>query len=117
MFIDILVVITAVLVTLILLYIVLTLGVLVPRKTASRYPRRWIAIGITPIYYFVLLASPFTWLLTVLTKGILRLFGLKGLDDAGDVTEEEILSLISEGHEKGILEASEAEMKIGRAHV
>ena len=108
--IDIFVVITAVLVTLILLYIVLTLGVLVPRKAASRYPKQWIAIGITPIYYFVLLASPFTWLLTALTKGILRLFGLKGLDEATDVTEEEILSLISEGHEKGILEASEAEM-------
>ena len=108
--IDIFAVITAVLVTLILLYIVLTLGVLVPRKAASRYPKQWIAIGITPIYYFVLLASPFTWLLTALTKGILRLFGLKGMDDVVDVTEEEILSLISEGHEKGILEASEAEM-------
>lgn len=107
---DVFVVITAVLVTFLVLYIILVLGVLVPRKAASRYPKQWIAVGITPIYYFVRLATPFTWLLSVSSRGVLRLFGLKGLDDTVDVTEEEILSLISEGHEKGILQASEAEM-------
>ena len=108
--IDVFIVITAVLVTLLVLYIVLVLGVLVPRKAASRYPKQWIAVGITPIYFFVRFATPFTWLLTVSSRGVLRLFGMRGLDDTVDVTEEEILTLISEGHEKGILQASEAEM-------
>ena len=43
-------VLTAILVTLILLYIVLTFGISIPKKTAARNPDRWLGIFITPIY-------------------------------------------------------------------
>lgn len=93
-----------------LLYIVLTFGVLIPRKAASRYPDKWIRLFITPIYYYVRIVTPFTWFISVTARGLLWLFGIKGLDETADVTEEEILSMINVGHEQGVLQTSEAEM-------
>lgn len=101
---------TAVIVTLGMLYIVITFGVLIPKKTASRYPDIWLKFSITPIYYYVRITAPFTWFLSISAKAVLRLIGIKGLDETADVTEEEILSMINVGHEQGVLLASEAEM-------
>lgn len=105
-----LVMLTAVVVTICMLYIVLTFGVLIPRKAASRYPDAWVKFWITPIYIFVRFAAPFTGFISMTARGILQIFGVKGLDDTADVTEEEIRSLINAGHEQGILLESEAEM-------
>lgn len=101
---------TAVVVTICLIYIVLTFGVLIPKKAASRYPEKWISFCTTPIYYYVRIMMPFTVFISISAKGILSMFGIKGLDEAADVTEEEILSMINVGHEQGVLMASEAEM-------
>ncbi len=101
---------TAVIVTIFLLYIVMTLGVLVPKKAASRYPDKWIACLITPFYYYVRAISPFTGLIYITSKFFLHLLGIRNADAQEDVTEEEILSMVNVGHEQGVLEASEAEM-------
>ncbi len=101
---------TAVIVTICLLYIVLTFGVSIPRKIASRYPDAWMRVFITPIYYYVRLVGPFAGVVSMSAKGILMLLGIRGLDATADVTEEEILSLINVGHEQGVLPASEAKM-------
>lgn len=41
---------------------------------------------------------------------IVRLFGVDPNASTEEVTEEEIISMVNEGHEQGVLEASEAEM-------
>lgn len=99
-----------VLVTLLLLYIIMTVGVMVPKKTAAKYPEQWIYALVTPFYYYVRIVSPFSSLITVTSRGLLHLFGVRDADDKEDVTEEEILSMVSVGHEQGILHANEAEM-------
>ncbi len=43
-------------------------------------------------------------------KGLARLAGLLGRQTDADVTEKEIISMVNEGHEQGVLQASEAEM-------
>lgn len=101
---------TAIVVTVCMLYIVLTFGVLIPRKAASRYPDAWINLFVTPIYIFVRIAAPFTGFISITARGILQVFGIKGLNETADVTEEEIRSMISVGHEQGVLLESEAEM-------
>lgn len=100
----------AVLSTLLLLYIVLTLGVLLPKKVAARVPERWAYACITPVYFVTRILSPFTGLVTVTTRAILRLFGIRDKSGETDVTEEEILNMVNEGHEQGVIQASEAEM-------
>lgn len=100
----------AVLSAILLLYITLTLGVLLPKKIGSRFPDKWAFACITPVYFITKLLAPFTGLVTVTANGILRIFGIHGDKDAGDVTEEEIINMVNEGHEQGLIQASEAEM-------
>ena len=101
---------TAVLVTFALLYIIVTFGVSIPKKVTIRNPEKWFRLLITPIYYYVRITAPLTALISVTAGGILRIFGIKGAGRQADVTEEKILSMVSAGHEQGILEANEAEM-------
>lgn len=99
-----------VVVTILLLYIIMTVGVMVPKKAAAKYPEQWIYAFVTPFYYYVRIVSPFSSLISVTSRGLLYLFGVRDADDKEDVTEEEILSMVSVGHEQGILHANEAEM-------
>ena len=100
----------AVLSALLLLYITLKIGVLLPKKIAARAPERWAYLCITPVFFLTKVLSPFTGLVTVTTKGILRIFGIHGNADRADVTEEEIINIVNEGNELGVIQASEAEM-------
>ena len=101
---------TAVLVTLLMLYIIMTFGISIPRKAASRNPKKWLSFGVTPVYHIVRIAIPFAMLISATANGFLRLFGIHVTGDKFDVTEEEILSMVNVGHEQGILQANEAEM-------
>ncbi len=94
----------------IVLYILLTFGVLIPKKLGTRYAHKWAYACINPIYYVTKILSPFTGLVSLTTKGILRIFGISVNNDSEDVTEEEIISMVNEGHEQGVLLATEAEM-------
>lgn len=100
----------AVLATLFLLYITLTLGVLLPKKIAARAPEKWAYACIGSVYFVTKLFSPFTGLVSLTSNAILRIFGINGNDGEGDVTEEEIINMVNEGHEQGLIQASEAEM-------
>ncbi len=99
-----------VLTMIVLLYIVLTFGVLLPKKIAARIPEKWSYACITPVYYITGILKPFTGLVTVTVDGILFLFGVRDKEDENDVTEEEIINMVNEGHEQGLIQASEAEM-------
>ena len=102
--------IAAVLSTALILYITLTLGVLLPKKIAAKIPEKWAYVCINPVYFVTKVLSPFTGLVTLTVKGILKIFGAGGDASEGDVTEEEIILMVNEGHEQGIIQASEAKM-------
>ena len=101
---------TDVLVTLFVLYIIVTFGVSIPRKAALLSPEKWLAFSVIPIYYYVRTATPLSALISSTANGVLRLFGINVSGYKSDVTEEEILSMVNVGHEQGILHANEAEM-------
>ncbi|MBR5127187.1 MAG: HlyC/CorC family transporter [Roseburia sp.] len=46
----------------------------------------------------------------MVSRPVSKLFGVQIFKDLEDVTEEEIISMVNEGHEQGVLLASEAEM-------
>ena len=54
--------------------------------------------------------KPFAWLAAGLSWAVLKCFGVELKRQEEDVTEEEIMLMVNEGQEKGVLEASEAEM-------
>ena len=103
-------VISVVAATICLMYILLTFGTLLPKKLAQKYPDKWAYIFIGPISSLKKLLYPVTWIIAVSANILLYILGLRGSDEQTDVTEEEIISMVNEGHEQGVLEASEAEM-------
>lgn len=96
--------------TVCLMYILLTFGILFPRKLAQRYPDAWAYKLIKPIHFVRTVLYPLTGIVAVSANAFLRLFGFRTTDEQTDVTEEEIISMVNEGHEQGVLEAGEVEM-------
>ncbi len=94
----------------VLLYILLTFGVLIPKRLGTRFASKWAYACIDPVYYITRIFSPVTGLVSMTARGILRIFGIHVDEDTEDVTEEEIISMVNEGHEQGVLLATEAEM-------
>ena len=55
-------------------------------------------------------AAPFTAVLGVISTALARLFGVRQAHLEDRITEEEILQVVNEGHEKGVVDEDEAEM-------
>ena len=94
----------------ILIYVLLTFGVLIPKRIGAKYPEKWAYSCINAVSFITMLLAPLTGLVSVTAGVILRMFGIRENEDSTDVTEEEIISMVNEGHEQGVLLASEAEM-------
>jgi len=92
------------------LYAIMIFGILVPRKLAKTWPDKWAYAGITILWPIYILLKPIIWLIRKSAYIILILFGINPDMEEGDVTEEEIIDMVNEGQEQGILEAAEAEM-------
>lgn len=101
---------TAVLSGFILLSIVLVFGVMAPKKIASHYSRQFVYAFIYPITVLLILIRPFTAIYDFIANVIARVFGVNTKVDDGDVTEEEIISMVNEGQEQGVLLESEVQM-------
>ena len=93
-----------------LLYIFLTFGVLMSKRLAARSPERWAYACVGPVWALMKLFAPFTGLVSATAKGILFLLGVRSDGSENDVTEEEIINMVQEGFEQGVIEDSEAEM-------
>lgn len=62
------------------------------------------------IHCITVLFVPIRKLANLFANVIVRIFGVDPNVSTEEVTEEEIISMVNEGHEQGVLEASEAEM-------
>lgn len=93
-------------------YLSLVLGELAPKRVALAAPES-IASNVAPVMALVArFSAPVVWLLKASTEGVLRVLGLDRVKQ-DEVTEEEIHSLIDEGHEAGLIEPEEREMIAG----
>lgn len=101
----------AILVSVLVLFVlVMVLGVLVPKKLGNRYAEKWVFALLDVVTLLCTVMKPLTSVVAFLSDHIVRLFGVNPEDDYDNVTEEEIMSMVNEGHEQGVLLASEAEM-------
>ncbi len=86
----------------------LIIGELVPKSLALNNPER-IAVFLTPIMTVLFkIAYPFVWVLTVTTKGITRLMGIKTKSDRA-MTEEELKMLLLQSSEQGFIDKEETQ--------
>lgn len=94
----------------VLILLVLVFGIYTPGKVASRKPEGWALCLVRLIRALELTFSPVILFADALSNLLSRVFGVDPLSDTDDVTEEDIISMVNEGHEQGMLLASEAEM-------
>ena len=101
---------SVILITVLLAYITLVLGELVPKRVAMKDAER-LALSLSGLLYFIAkLFAPLVWFLTASTNSILRLIGIDphAVDD--DVTEEDIRMMVDVGSEKGSINENEKQM-------
>ena len=95
-----------------LVYIILlvSLGMALPKRLAAENPEKW-AMGLFPaVSVRMTLLIPVTAAVGAVSSLLLRAAGMDPSSQEEGVTEEDIMSMVNEGHEQGVLEASEAEM-------
>ena len=97
------------LVVVLITYVSLIVGELVPKRLALIFPEAIASKMAAPISTMALLMKPFVLLLTASTSGILKIMGVKDRDGS-DVTQEEVESILAEGTSAGLIEPEEQEM-------
>ena len=101
--------ISIILITIILSFFTLVFGELVPKRLAMKHYEK-IAFGtIGVIRGISIVTAPFVKLLTVVTNGISKIFGV-GENEEETVTEEEIKMMVNQGEEKGTIKEEEKEL-------
>lgn len=94
---------------LIITYLTLVIGELVPKRLALNNPERISASVAKPLQMFAKIASPVVYVLSASTDMVVRLLGIQPSTDP-QVTEEEIKVLIEQGTEAGTFEEAEQDM-------
>lgn len=101
---------SAAFITLLLIFLLLSVAVLTPKRIAAKNPEKWAYGLVGPMYAVMLLLMPFTYVIGKTSRLCMRLFGIDPDETTSDSTEAEIISMVNEGHEQGFIQASEAEM-------
>lgn len=98
----------AIIVVVIVSYISLIIGELVPKAIGLQYADRISLRLAKPMLFIARMTAPIVLVLTSSSKTVQRLIGLKGEQDAF-ITREEVQHMVSEGHESGVFSETEHE--------
>ena len=99
-----------IIVTILLSYVSLLFGELVPRRLGMKNPDE-LSLKLAGMLKIALLAVwPATARLTATTNGVLHLMGIRPEEKEDQATEDEIRMLLSEGNEQGSIQQEESEM-------
>jgi len=96
-------------VVVIVTFIAITVGELVPKRIGQSNPEQIAAVIATPMLILSKVTKPFVVILTVTTNTLLRLFGV-GKHKEATVTEDEIEAILDEGSVAGLIEDQEREL-------
>lgn len=96
--------------TLLLVFVVILLGNIFPKKLAACYSLKTAYLLVPFINIFRVFLKPLLFLLEVSVRFLLFLCRIKPEQMMENVTEDEIISIVNEGREQGILEENEVEM-------
>jgi putative hemolysin len=89
-------------------YLTLIIGELVPKTIGLQYADTMALRLAKPIYYLERFGGVVVSILTLSTRGVFFLMGIKGKERAF-ITREEVQHIVAEGHETGVFSASEHE--------
>ncbi len=99
-----------ILITVIIAYITLVLGELVPKRMALQKSDKIALFAAKPMAFISRITFPIVKLLTYSTNLAVKLLGGSIKYDSQQITEEEIRLMINVGEEKGVIQETETEM-------
>lgn len=91
-------------------YLTLVVGELVPKSIALRYPEKVAPLIAAPIEWVATSTKWANELLSLTTRLILKPFGVKSAREGDFISEEEIKLLLTEGGERGVFDRTEREL-------
>lgn len=97
-------------VVLIITFLSLVIGELVPKRLALNSPERIATTVAVPMRWIATITSPFVHLLSLATEAVLKLLRVDIASGDPLVTEEEIKVLVRQGAEAGMFEVAEQDM-------
>lgn len=97
-------------VSLINLILLLSVGIMVPKTVCAHYADSFAYKVLPVIRTAIILLLPLSRLISGLANLVIRCFGIDPHHPVDDVTEDEIIDLVDEAHEQGVIQESEAEM-------
>lgn len=97
------------LVVVIITYITIVFGELVPKRIGQLYPEAVSRFAARPMRYVAKGAGPFVWLLSASTQAVLKVLAIDTTTPRG-MTEEEIAHSLEEGVDAGVIEEHEHQM-------
>jgi putative hemolysin len=100
------------LIVLVITYLTLIFGELVPKRIALNNPEAIASIVARPMRFLSIAAAPLVFILSRSTEVALRILRVQGAEEP-PVTEEEIRIMLKEGTETGIFEKAEVSMVEG----
>ncbi|MDO4283404.1 MAG: hemolysin family protein [Clostridia bacterium] len=99
-------IISMIIITIILSYVSLIIGDLLPKRIAKNYPERTAMSVVYLVYFVSKLIYPFELVLNVSLKAICKIFHIKD-EKQERLTEKELKMIISEGKDVGVIDAEE----------
>ena len=102
--------IAVVLITILISFITLIFGELVPKRIALQKAEWYSMFCVKPILIISKIASPFIKILSWSTKFILKLFGMSDENVEESLSREEIRSMVESGQETGVINEIETDM-------
>lgn len=99
-----------VLVVAVITYISIVIGELIPKTLAMKFAEP-VAIAMAPfISLLTKIASPFVWLLSLSTRLVFRILGIKASDEE-KITEEDLIHFIKTAGRQGVIDVGESEIQ------
>ena len=81
--------------------LIVSFGIIIPKRLAAKEPEKW-GYRMMPMVLFVAaLLLPLTKLISAMAWLVLKAFGVDMTAADENVTEEDIMSMVNEGHEQG----------------
>ena len=104
------VILPAVLTVLISAAVFAAVGIVMPRRLGKQDPEKYASSLSGFISFITVIFTPLTWPVSAVAGVLVKVFGGDPHVDEAPVTEDEILSMVDEGEETGVLEEIEKEM-------
>ncbi|MBR6616076.1 MAG: HlyC/CorC family transporter, partial [Lachnospiraceae bacterium] len=94
----------------VLSFVLVCFGIIIPKWLAMKSPIRFCYKVLPVVDLLMKICAPFTATMEFVSHIILIIVGIDTHAKDDKVTEEDIMYMVNEGHDQGVLEASEAEM-------